>query len=120
MSKGGPYYSNKEIVTTEDNFIQEYLKLDSDEIATLAHQPKDMLRYCQIRGQGGNNKCSELQSGHNKVFSLGTGVCYAFNMIHQNLLNTSFQIDNIGPNNGLILIIDIEGLKCYHIIKSNN
>jgi hypothetical protein len=105
---------------TEGNFLEEYLELDSNEIATLAHQPKHMLRHCRIRGDGGEKKCNELRVGLKKVFTPHTGVCYAFNMVHQNLLNTSFQIDNFGPNNGLTLIIDIEGLKCYHIILINN
>ena len=100
--------------------MEEYLKLNAQEIATLAHQPRDMIRYCKIRGAVGDKKCHGLQSGYHKVFSPQTGVCYAFNMVHKDLLNTSFQIDNSGPNNGLKLMIDIESLNIYHIIQINN
>ena len=119
MSKGGPYFSKKDNFT-ESNFMEEYLKLNAYEIETLAHQPEDMIRGCQIRGHIGPKKCGELQSGKNKIFSPQTGVCYAFNMIHQDMLNKSFQIDNFGPNNGLKLKIDIEGLKFNYINHVNN
>ena len=100
--------------------MEEYLKLNADEIETLAHQPEDMIRSCQIRGDLGKKKCGELKSGANKIFSPQTGVCYAFNMIHKDKLNTSFQIDNFGPNNGLKLEIDTEGLKFNYINHINN
>ena len=110
LSNGGPYFFNKENVS-EDSFMQEYLKLDAYEIAALAHQPEDMFKHCSIRGNDSSEKCKELQIGHNKIFSPHQGVCYAFNMVAKDNLNQSFQIDNLGPPNGLALIIDVEGLE---------
>ena len=117
MSKGGPYFTNSGNIT-EDTFLEEYLKLDAHEIATLAHRANDMIRHCSIRGVDWEKKCDKLRLGYNKIFAPHHGVCYAFNMVAYNRLNSSFQIDNLGPNNGLVLKIDVEGIwlfsRCSH------
>ena len=110
ISKGEPYFTNSDNIT-EDRFLEEYLKLDAHEIATLSHRANHMIKYCSIRGPGYKRKCDELKQGHNKLFTPHQGVCYAFNMVAYNLLNSSFQIDNLGPNNGLMLKMDVEGMN---------
>ena len=110
MSLDGPYYSGE---VTESQFVNQYLNLNASEISSLAHQPQDFIRKCSIRGNAGDKKCAELINGSKRIFSPDRGVCYMFNNVHQNYTNTSFQIDNAGPKNGLALKICAES-KIYH------
>ena len=106
----GPYLSDPDNIT-EDKFLELYLELDANEIATIAHQSKDMIRKCSIRGQSGEKKCKALIDGTKRVFTPTYGVCYIFNMVQMDAINEAFIIDNAGPNNGLTLEIDVEGTK---------
>ena len=88
-----------------------YLELDANEIATIAHQSKDMIRKCNIRVASSVRKCNELIDGKRRVFTPSYGVCYIFNMVKMDETNNALLIDNAGPNNGLMLEIDVEGIK---------
>ena len=102
---------------TDDVFLDLYLKLDANEIANIAHQSKDMIRKCSIRGQLAQKKCKELIDGTQRVHTPTYGVCYIFNMVQMDAINNALISDNAGPNNGLMLEIDVEGIK-RNTIKS--
>ena len=88
-----------------------YLELDANEIATIAHQSKDMIRKCSIRGHLAQKKCKELIDGTQRVHTPTYGVCYIFNMVKMDAIDNALTIDGAGPTNGLLLEIDVEGIK---------
>ena len=109
ISENGPYYSNPDEIT-EAKFINAYLNLSASQIIDLAHQPNPMIRKCNMRGQGVDEKCSELMRGMTKIFAPKHGICYKFNSVHKNEMDKSLRVDNTGQDNGLHLDIDIEGV----------
>ena len=109
ISPDGPYFSNPDKVL-EEQFINTYLKLSGSQIIDLAHQPNAMIHHCEMRGQGGVQKCEELMQGTTKIFTPKHGICYTFNSVHRNEMNKSMSVDNAGQDNGLHLDIDIEGV----------
>ena len=110
LTFNGKYFSGPDNIT-EDVFLDLYLKLDANEIANIAHQSKDMIRKCYVRGQSGYKKCKELIDGTNRVHTPTYGVCYIFNMAKMDAINDALTIDSAGPTNGLMLEIDVEGIK---------
>ena len=110
ISPEGPYYSNPDH-DNEEAFINEYLNLTASQLVHLAHQPQDMIRKCKMRGDKGGEKCQQLIKGATKIFTPTNGVCYKFNSVHKDTLNESLVVSNTGPDNGLILEIDVEGLN---------
>ena len=63
-----------------------------------------------MRGQGADEKCSELMRGMTKIFAPKHGICYKFNGAHKNEMDKSLRVDNTGQDNGIHLDIDIEGV----------
>ena len=109
ISENGTYYSNPDEIS-EAKFINAYLNLSASQIIDLAHQPNSMIRRCNMRGQGADEKCSELMRGMTKIFAPKHGICYKFNGAHKNEMDKSLRVDNTGQDNGLHLDIDIEGV----------
>ena len=87
--------------------------MSGSQIINLAHQPSAMIHHCEMRGEGGVEKCAELMQGATKIFSPKHGICYTFNSVHRNEMNKSMNLDNTGQDNGLHLDIDIEGVRQY-------
>ena len=110
LSVDRAYFSESGTVD-EARFMDLYLQLNVGEIATLAHQAKDMIKTCRINTEGGIKKCMALQTGAKTLFTPTHGVCYAFNIVQESKINTTLSIANIGPKNGLILRMNLEGLK---------
>ena len=110
LSSNGSYYSND---ISEFEFIDQYLQLNASEISAIAHQPQDLIKECSIIGPSGTKKCDELRNGTMKIFTPDNGVCYMFNQVDQSKANTAFQIDNVGPRNGLKLTLSTESKLCY-------
>ena len=98
---------------TETAFFNAYLNLTAAQLISLAHQPRSMIRRCHIHGESAAAKCNQLMDGAIKIFTPKHGVCYKFNSVHKDRLNESLTVDNTGPDNGLHLQIDVQGLKIY-------
>ena len=98
---------------TETAFFNAYLNLTAAQLISLAHQPRSMIRGCHIHGENAKAKCNQLMDGAIKIFTPKHGICYKFNSVHQDRLNESLTVDNTGPDNGLHLQIDVQGLKIY-------
>ena len=98
---------------TETVFFNAYLNLTAAQLISLAHQPRSMIRRCHIHGENAAAKCNQLMDGAIKIFTPKHGVCYKFNSVHKDRLNESLTVDNTGPDNGLHLQIDVQGLKIY-------
>ena len=109
ISSDGPYFSESDV--TETAFFNAYLNLTAAQLINIAHQPKSMIRHCHILGENANTKCNQLMEGAIKIFTPKYGVCYKFNSVHKDRLNESLTVDNTGPDNGLHLQIDVQGLK---------
>ena len=112
ISPDGAYYSDPDFVN-EEVFLKAYLNLTASQLIHLAHQPNAMIRKCEMRGIDANTKCQQLIKGAIKMFTPKHGVCYQLNGVHRDIINESLTVDNTGPDNGLILEMDVEGLKVY-------
>ena len=104
------YYTQDEVVD-EQGFYDLYLQLNAEEIAILAHKSRDMIRNCSLNGIENSieEQCDELRSGSQALFSPNHGVCYMFNTVHKDEINSSLTADWPGPSQGLALVLDIEG-----------
>ena len=101
----------KENVTNVHKFWQYYLKLDHDEIAEIAHQPKDMIIGCiyskQVREK--DPRCTNLLTkGGTKIFTPSYGVCYMFNFKGLQPENYPAVTFYPGEEYGLQLTINVE------------
>ena len=115
LKDNGAYFTQDEAVD-ESGFHDLYLDLNAEEIAILAHKSEDMIKKCSINGNkdaSNEIKCQELISGAKPLFSPRHGVCYMFNNVHQDQINTSLTADWPGPSTGVELLIDIEGKDDY-------
>ena len=89
------------------------MNLTMDEVTAIAHQPHDMIKYCEFGGiPMFSPYCTELVSGSVKMFAPAFGVCYVFNFqkLYENK-SSAFSIYG-GVEFGLQLVLDIEGR--YH------
>ena len=110
ISPNGAYYSDPDFVN-EEVFLKAYLNLTASQLTHVAHQPNAMIRKCEMRGIDANKKCQQLIKGAIKIFAPKHGVCYKFNGVHKDIISELLTVDNTGPDNGLILDMDVEGLK---------
>ena len=109
LKEDGAYYFQDEFID-KDGFFELYLELTAHEIATLAHQSKDMIKDCQFNAPA-NQYCLELMNGSRAIFSPRHGVCYMFNLVHHDQINASLKSDWPGPAQGLQIVIDVEGTQ---------
>ena len=115
LKENGTYYTQNDVI--DDPFLDLYLELNAAEIATLAHQSKDMIRKCSINNPFIEPKCEELENGVNVLFSPSYGVCYMFNNVtHDQVTSSAMKADWPGPSTGVKLIIDIESKHCFQYI----
>ena len=84
---------------------------------TIAHQPTDMIKYCEYGGNTFTESCDELIKGSVKIFGPATGVCYSFNFVGLNRKKNPVTSVYGGQEFGLQLIIDIEGEYDTHCSK---
>ena len=104
--EGGPYYSKR---ATKNDFYNAYLKLTKEDVIAIAHQPEDLIKYCEFSGYPVSPGCTELIKGTHKIFGPATGVCYSFNFRG---LNRSIESEIAvygGQEFGLQLVLDVEG-----------
>ena len=92
-------------------FWRYYLKLDHDEIAQIAHQPKDMIIGCiyskQVRQK--DPRCTDfLTKGGIKIFTPSYGVCYMFNFKGLSVEKHPAVTFYPGEEYGLQLTINVE------------
>ena len=108
LKENGTYYTETEVID-DQKFYDLYLRLSAEEMAILAHQSTDLIKSCSYLGVGGEKECAELMKGAKKLFSPRRGVCYMFNNVHNDELDSSLFADWPGPTTGLELIMNIEG-----------
>lgn len=102
------YHSSNAI---KSDFYGEYLNLTKDDMIKIAHQPKDMIKSCMYGGYEGSLSCNDLINGSVKMISPVTGICYSFNYLGLEPDRQSEPAIYGGPEFGLQIIIDIEGIK---------
>ena len=110
LKENGAYFFQDNFID-EDGFFDLYLDLTAKEIATLAHQSKEMIKICEINAPP--KYCLELINGSRAIFSPRHGVCYMFNLVHNHQINASLKSDWPGPAQGLMIVIDVEGKQVY-------
>ena len=99
---------NGTLDSTNEDFLNTFLGLDSDDIIKIAHQPGDMIRSCKMHSRYGEEKCNELTKGVAKVFTARHGICYMFNPGAKKYTSKELVSNYGGPGFGLELILDIE------------
>ena len=102
---------------TEEDFLKSYIGLDRDNLLDIAHQPRDMIKYCKMHSRNGAKKCNALTEGKAMVFTARYGVCYMFNPALKDNHGSQLLSNYGGPSFGLELILDIEGK--YFIIVAH-
>ena len=112
LKENGAYYFQDDFID-EDGFFDLYLELTAKEIATLAHQSKEMIKICEINDRA-HPYCLDLINGSRAMFSPRHGVCYMFNLVKHHQINASLTSDWPGPAQGLQIVIDVEGKEIYH------
>ena len=100
--------TNGTLEIANDEFLNAFLSLDSDDIIKIAHQPGDMIKYCNMHSRHGEEKCNELAEGVAKVFTATHGICYMFNPGAKKYTSKKLVSNYGGPGFGLKLILDIE------------
>ena len=114
LKENGAYFFQDDFID-QDGFFDLYLELTAKEIETIAHQSKEMIKICTINDKA-HPYCMKLINGSRAIFSPRHGVCYMFNLVHQNQTNLSLTSDWPGPSTGLQIIIDVEGRQVYDYI----
>ena len=87
-----------------------------EDVTAIAHQPEDMIKYCEYGGYRVKPSCNELINGSVKMFSPATGVCYSFNFVRLGGNQMPEMAIYGGEEFGLRLVIDIEGKhNTFHV-----
>ena len=101
------YHADDEVAPSM--FYDMYMKLTAEEMAELAHQPRDMIKECRWNGET-NEMCKEFrEDGGTKIYVPKFGVCYILHFKGTNVSTTSIlKAHTAGPDHGLQLVFDIQ------------